>query len=71
MNRGSNSTHDLIEAVIETLQQDINSLQIVGRALTPAEQRRIELSRQAISNLKMILNLPDEDELPGGGYEPQ
>jgi hypothetical protein len=69
MNQGNNSTHDLIEAVIETLQQDINSLQIVGRALTPAELRRIELSEQAISNLKMILNLSDEDELPGGGYE--
>jgi pseudouridine-5'-phosphate glycosidase len=67
MKQENNSTQNLIEEVIETLQQEMNSMQIVGRALTPFEMKRIDLLGQTIGNLKMILQPVEEDEPTTGG----
>ena len=54
MKQENNSPENLIESVIDMLQQEANSLQIVGRALMPEEQARVELLLQTVDNLRRL-----------------
>ena len=54
MKQENNSPENLIESVIDLLQQEANSLQIVGRALMPEEQARVELLLQTVDNLRRL-----------------
>ena len=57
------SPESLLHEVREMLQQEWVHLQIVGRALTPEEQRRSDTLGRAIPLLDEVLTILDQESL--------
>jgi hypothetical protein len=55
MKTDNSSLNKFLEPIIEMFQQEINGLQVVGRALTSAELDRIEVLQHVIDNLRKVL----------------
>lgn len=70
MSQDNSSVKTLIATLIEMLQQEINGLQIVGRALTTDETKHIETLRQTITQLQKILNPSAEESVQTGAGSP-
>jgi hypothetical protein len=64
MNAEPNSAESLLHEAREMLQQEWVHLQVVGRALTPEEQRRSDTLGQAIPLLDETLTILDQGSLP-------
>ena len=58
------SPESLLREAREMLQQEWVHLQVVGRALTPEEQRRSETLSRAIPLLDEALGILEEKSLP-------
>ena len=64
MNAELKSAESLLGEAREMLQQEWVHLQVVGRALTPEEQRRSDTLGRAIPLLDEALGILDEKSLP-------
>jgi hypothetical protein len=64
MNAELKSPESLLGEAREMLQQEWVHLQVVGRALTPEEQRQSHTLGQAIPLLDEVLRILEDESLP-------
>ena len=64
MNAELKSAESLLGEAREMLQQEWVHLQVVGRALTPEEQRRSETLSRAVPLLDEALAILEEENVP-------
>jgi hypothetical protein len=67
MKTNNSSLNKILQPIIEMFQQELNGLQIVGRALTPVELSRVDILQSVIDNLRKALestSADSADDLP-------